>query len=189
MYAIYDPPAPAALARHSNGGHAGTVTIAGVDDPEAPTEIVIAETSGRTEGRTRPAALRPHPGGRRSIPAAWAGQSTPSPPGDRGRAAESARHPGYIGIWHAPPTPHGSAGPLPRSGDDVADIAAALRDLDHSYVAVHGPPGPGKTYTAATVIAELVNDTTGGSASSPSPTRWWRTCSDGCDRGRCPPAG
>ncbi|HEX2212365.1 MAG TPA: DEAD/DEAH box helicase, partial [Mycobacterium sp.] len=34
----------------------------------------------------------------------------------------------------------------------------AVLDLDKSYVAVHGPPGTGKTYTAARVIASLVND-------------------------------
>ena len=38
----------------------------------------------------------------------------------------------------------------------VDDITAALLDLDSSYVAVHGPPGTGKTYTAAQVITRLV---------------------------------
>ncbi len=42
-----------------------------------------------------------------------------------------------------------SGGPLPRSGDAVDDITAALLDLDSSYLAVHGPPGTGKTYTSA----------------------------------------
>ena len=37
------------------------------------------------------------------------------------------------------------------------DIAAALLDLDSSYLAVHGPPGTGKTFTSAAVIARLVN--------------------------------
>jgi superfamily I DNA and/or RNA helicase len=45
---------------------------------------------------------------------------------------------------------------LPTSGDIVDDITAALLDLDSSYVAVHGPPGTGKTYTAARVITRLV---------------------------------
>ena len=30
----------------------------------------------------------------------------------------------------------------------VDDITAALLDLDSSYLAVHGPPGTGKTFTA-----------------------------------------
>ncbi len=42
------------------------------------------------------------------------------------------------------------------AGNYVDAIAAALEDLDNSYLAVQGPPGTGKTYTAATVIARLV---------------------------------
>jgi uncharacterized protein len=56
----------------------------------------------------------------------------------------------------APITKSGAS--LPRLGDDVASITAAVLDLDGSYVAVHGPPGTGKTYTAAHVIKSLVND-------------------------------
>ena len=51
-----------------------------------------------------------------------------------------------------------SGGPLPRTGTDIESITAALLDLDRSYIAVHGPPGTGKTYTAAHVIARLVNE-------------------------------
>lgn len=48
---------------------------------------------------------------------------------------------------------------LPAAGDDVVDaIVGAVRDLDHSYLAVQGPPGTGKTYTGSHVIARLVND-------------------------------
>ena len=47
---------------------------------------------------------------------------------------------------------------LPHTGDTTTDITAALLDLDSSYLAVHGPPGTGKTYTAARIIARLVND-------------------------------
>ena len=35
---------------------------------------------------------------------------------------------------------------------------AALLDLDSSYLAVHGPPGTGKTFTAAAVIHRLVTE-------------------------------
>lgn len=52
---------------------------------------------------------------------------------------------------------------LPRevdfSGSDLptADaVHAAVRALDHSYVAVQGPPGAGKTFLASHVIARLV---------------------------------
>lgn len=54
--------------------------------------------------------------------------------------------------------PHlAGGGPLPRTGDHVADITAAVRDLDHSYLAVQGPPGTGKTYVASHVIKALVD--------------------------------
>jgi uncharacterized protein len=45
-----------------------------------------------------------------------------------------------------------SGAPLPRG------IAAAVLGLDSSYLAVHGPPGTGKTYTAAQVIKTLAVD-------------------------------
>jgi uncharacterized protein len=51
-----------------------------------------------------------------------------------------------------------SGGTLPRTGAVADDIANALLDLDSSYLAVHGPPGTGKTFTSAAVIARLVND-------------------------------
>ncbi|HXS86914.1 MAG TPA: DEAD/DEAH box helicase, partial [Mycobacterium sp.] len=59
-------------------------------------------------------------------------------------------------LRHRPRTRGG--GDLPRSSDAVDDITTAVLDLDSSYVAVHGPPGTGKTYTAARVIARLVTD-------------------------------
>ncbi|THD34327.1 MAG: nuclease, partial [Rothia mucilaginosa] len=45
------------------------------------------------------------------------------------------------------------------SGSDlptVDAVHAAVRDLDHSYVEVQGPPGAGKTFLASHVIARLV---------------------------------
>lgn len=49
-----------------------------------------------------------------------------------------------------------AGGVLPRSGNHSADLQAALRDLDDSYIAVQGPPGAGKTHLAAEVITSLV---------------------------------
>jgi uncharacterized protein len=46
-------------------------------------------------------------------------------------------------------------------GDDEAALDAAVRlglGLDHSYLPIQGPPGSGKTYIAARVIAALVDD-------------------------------
>ncbi len=46
---------------------------------------------------------------------------------------------------------------FPASGLPTVDaVHAAVRALDHSYVAVQGPPGAGKTFLASHVIARLV---------------------------------
>jgi predicted RecB family nuclease len=47
-------------------------------------------------------------------------------------------------------------GALARGGDDAAAIVDSILRLDNSYLAVQGPPGSGKTYVGAHVIAELV---------------------------------
>ncbi|WP_460811452.1 TM0106 family RecB-like putative nuclease [Nocardioides salsibiostraticola] len=49
---------------------------------------------------------------------------------------------------------------LPHSESDSRqqDLVAALRDLDHSYLAVQGPPGTGKTYLGSRVIRDLVEN-------------------------------
>ncbi|WP_298037373.1 bifunctional RecB family nuclease/DEAD/DEAH box helicase [uncultured Microbacterium sp.] len=44
------------------------------------------------------------------------------------------------------------------AGDTIDAIVRAVRDLDHSYLAVQGPPGTGKTYTGSHVIARLVRE-------------------------------
>ena len=49
----------------------------------------------------------------------------------------------------AEPRAPSAARRCPHTGDTTADITAALLDLDSSYLAVHGPPGTGKTFTAA----------------------------------------
>ncbi|MFZ0834513.1 MAG: TM0106 family RecB-like putative nuclease [Mycobacterium sp.] len=79
-------------------------------------------------------------------------------------AAESVRAgsglPGsaVIDILRRNPPTLTSGDPLPRLGDDISSITAALLQLTDSYVAVHGPPGTGKTHNAARVIARLVNE-------------------------------
>jgi predicted RecB family nuclease len=51
-----------------------------------------------------------------------------------------------------------SAMPAPGSPVDAADVVAALRALDRSYLAVQGPPGTGKTYIGSHVIERLVRE-------------------------------
>jgi len=46
-------------------------------------------------------------------------------------------------------------GPLPRTGDYVDDVVAALETCPDSYIAVQGPPGTGKTYVGSHTVARL----------------------------------
>ena len=156
MYALYDPPAPDGLADDPDRRGFGSVTVLECDDPEVPTEVVVCE--------------RPPKDGEPfdQVPFAL----TPGPPINTKPLQESIDQTALAvaaGLPNLPPdavtdillrrAPRtiGGAG-LPR-GDVVADdIAAALQDLDSSYLAVHGPPGTGKTFTSAAVIARLVNE-------------------------------
>ncbi|MBB6119910.1 TM0106 family RecB-like putative nuclease [Nocardiopsis algeriensis] len=67
-------------------------------------------------------------------------------------------HPGLDLLRRIPPRLD-PPGPLPRpadcGGDTVAAVIAAADRLDHSYLAVQGPPGAGKTYLAAQLITHL----------------------------------
>ena len=86
MSAIYAPPAPAALEPHSNGRACNTVTIDHVDDPTDPTEIVVTETSGGTDGQTISSCPSRSPRRARSVPRPAAGhrrRRTGSRPGCR----------------------------------------------------------------------------------------------------------
>uniref|UniRef100_UPI00035FE878 DEAD/DEAH box helicase n=1 Tax=Nocardiopsis lucentensis TaxID=53441 RepID=UPI00035FE878 len=71
---------------------------------------------------------------------------------------EWPRHPGLDVLRRRPPRlTHG--GPLPdphtTGHDPIAATIAAVDALDHSYLAVQGPPGAGKTYLAAQLITHL----------------------------------
>jgi len=154
--AVYAEPAPASLAHHPNGRACNSVDIDHIDDPIEPTEVVITEKAVGEDGATHdalPFALTPaQPISTDALKTALnavAGEvraGLPQVPGA-----------GYIDILTRRPPRLRSGGPLPRTGDDRADITAAVLDLDRSYLAVHGPPGCGKTHNAAGVIAELVN--------------------------------
>ena len=51
--------------------------------------------------------------------------------------------------------PRQVSGGLTKGADSVLDITASLIDSKESYIAVQGPPGSGKTYVGAHVIANL----------------------------------
>ncbi|MDT5234805.1 MAG: hypothetical protein QOF47_792 [Mycobacterium sp.] len=156
VFALYEPPAPVGLADNPDRRAAGNAEITGVDDPNVPVEVIICEREPKDGGTFAqlPFALtpgRPFPTGklRESIEAAAA---------EVGAGLPDLPHSAIVDILLrcAPRTRSGA--PLPHNGDTATDITAALLDLDSSYLAVHGPPGTGKTYTAARIIARLVND-------------------------------
>lgn len=156
MYALYDPPSPPGLADDPDQRGFGSVTVAECDDPEAPTEVVIVERQpkGGDVFTQVPFALTPGS----PIPTRQL-QDAIAETAQLVAAGLPALPPDALTdiLLRRPPRTRRGAG-LPRTGDVVADITAALLDLDSSYLAVHGPPGTGKTHTSAKVIATLVGE-------------------------------
>ncbi|MCT7656922.1 TM0106 family RecB-like putative nuclease [Mycobacterium deserti] len=156
MFALYDPPAPAGLADDPDRRGFGTVTVTDCNDPEVPTEVVIVEKQPKDGDVFEQTPFALTPGApintkplQESIAATAANVAAglPSLPRDAVTDILLRRPPRTV-----------SGGPLPRSGVIADDIAATLLDLDSSYLAVHGPPGTGKTFTSARVIARLVKE-------------------------------
>ncbi len=156
MFALYEPPAPTGLIDNPDRRAAGNAEITGVDDPNVPTEITICEKEPTAGGTFAQLPFAVTPG--RPFPTGKLRESI-----DNAAAEVAAGLPALpdtaildILLRRTPRTRSGA--PLPHTGDAAADITAALLDLDSSYLAVHGPPGTGKTSTAAKIIARLVND-------------------------------
>ncbi|OBG33921.1 TM0106 family RecB-like putative nuclease [Mycobacterium sp. E3198] len=154
VFALYEPPAPPGMTNNPDRRAAGRAEVVAVDDPAVPTKVTIVERVGN-DGNTfhqLPFALTPGPpipttALRESIETTAAAVAAGLPRLPRSAVAD-------ILLRRAPRTR--SVNPLPRGTDTVADITAAVLDLDSSYLAVHGPPGTGKTHTAARVIERLV---------------------------------
>ncbi|AKN16490.1 hypothetical protein MHAE_11158 [Mycobacterium haemophilum DSM 44634] len=156
VFALYEPPAPPAMAVHPDRRAAGRAEVIEADDLTVPTEVVIVERVGNDGNMFHqlPFALTPGPpiattALRDSIEATASALAASLPQLPRTALVD-------ILLRRAPQTRSGT--PLPRGTDTVADITAAVLDLDSSYLAVHGPPGTGKTHTAAHVITRLVSN-------------------------------
>ena len=60
-------------------------------------------------------------------------------------------------LLRRPPRPNLGARPLVHSGESTVDAAKRIvLALDHSVLAIQGPPGSGKTYAGARMICELI---------------------------------
>jgi len=156
VFALYEPPAPSGLTDNPDRRAAGRAEVIEADDWTAPTEVVIRERTPQDGNpfHQLPFALTPgQPIGTKPLrdsietTASQVGSGLPRLP----RTALFD-----ILLRRPPQTRSGTA--LARSAEAVDDITAAVLDLDSSYVAVHGPPGTGKTYTAARVITRLVGE-------------------------------
>jgi predicted RecB family nuclease len=156
VFALYEPPAPSGLTDNPDQRATGHAEVVECDDPSVPTELVILERTP-SDGNTfhelpfalTPGAPVPTKPLREAIEATAVDVAAGLPRLPRTALAD-------ILLRQRPRTRSGAE--LPRSGGAIDDITAALLDLDSSYVAVHGPPGTGKTYTAAHVITRLVTD-------------------------------
>jgi predicted RecB family nuclease len=154
IFALYDPPAPTGLTDNPDRRAAGRAEVLEVDDASAPTTAIVLERTPK-DGSTfdqLPFALTPgQPISttplRESIQSVATGVASGLPQLPRAAVFD-------ILLRSRPRTRSGAE--LPRAGDVIDDITAALLDLDSSYVAVHGPPGTGKTFTGARVIKRLV---------------------------------
>ena len=155
MYALYEPPVPAGLSGDPDRRGWGTVSVVECNDPDVPTEVVVIERQPK-DGAVfdqLPFALTPQPPVRtrpleESIEATAAAiaDGLPRLPCDA-----------VTDILLRRPPRTRSGRPVPHDGTIEDDLTAAVLDLDNSYVAVHGPPGTGKTFTSARVIERLVN--------------------------------
>lgn len=151
-FALYAKPAPFDATASSRWIHVGrsVEVVAELDDG-----VVISETSiGGATWDVLPLALTPaappQAGNQQKSIDAWAR--------DVLAAGEGFPQDPATDILRRRP-PRTRSGSLPAStGDDVAAIVAAVRDLDRSYLAVQGPPGTGKTYVGSHVIARLVHE-------------------------------
>ena len=156
MYALYDPPTPAGLAEDPDRRAFGSVAILDCDNPEAPTQVLVCErqpTGGEVFDQVAFALTPGPPINTKPMQEAIAATAELVAAGLPNLPADAVTD---ILLRRAPRTTGTVA--LPRGGTVAGDITAALLSLDCSYLAVHGPPGTGKTFTSAAVIAELVND-------------------------------
>jgi predicted RecB family nuclease len=156
LFALYEAPAPPSMSDNPDRRAAGRAKVVEVDDPTVPTKVVILERVGNDGNAFHqlPFALTPGP----PVPTTALRESIESTAAAVAAGLPQLPQTAMIDVLLRRPPRTRSGAALPRSTDTIADITAAALDLDSSYLAVHGPPGTGKTYTAAQVITRLVTE-------------------------------
>lgn len=157
MYALYEPPSPAGLTDDPERRAFGSVTVTECDDQAAPTEVLVVEREPKGGGLfdQLPFALTPGP----PISTTALQNSIEATASEISAGLPELPPSPLIDILLRRPPRTRRGGPLRRGHDDPAEsITAALLDLDASYLAVHGPPGTGKTFTTAAVVSKLINE-------------------------------
>lgn len=154
VFTLYEPPAPAGMSVDPDRRAAGHAEIIAANDPTVPTEVLVLERTALGDNRFEqlPFALTPGP----PIATTKLRQSIESTAAGVAAALPQLPYTAVIDILLRRPPRTRSGASLPRGADIALDITTALLDLDGSYLAVHGPPGTGKTHTAALVISHLV---------------------------------
>jgi predicted RecB family nuclease len=150
-FVMYDWPPPSGIGEvepGQRGDHQRTNILSVASDGEM--DVVVLQEGTRELWTDEPMALTPEPP-----------LKTPEQRGAILEWGESLAD----GLPNLPKDPSADillrrapriAGGLSRLGVPIDDIVASLQSMTDSYIAVQGPPGSGKTYVGAGVIAELV---------------------------------
>ena len=159
MFRMFDRPLPEGMAdrggNRRGGVFGGEVQQVHVGAESATITYVESLPTGMRPYARLPMALTPDaPVNTKSLQEALADLATDV----AGSLPHVPAHPGLDVLCRRPPR-LATLGELPlvRDDDYVEAITRATADLDRSYLAVQGPPGSGKTYVGARVIAALID--------------------------------
>ncbi|MEO6532843.1 MAG: TM0106 family RecB-like putative nuclease [Pseudolysinimonas sp.] len=150
-FAMYDWPPPSGIGEvepGQRGDHQRTDILSVASDGEV--DVVVLQEGTRDLWADGPMALTPEPPlktpEQRAAILEWGelvAERVPGLPSDPSADILLRRAPRI-------------AGGLSRGGAPIDDIVSSLQSMTDSYIAVQGPPGSGKTYVGAGVIADLV---------------------------------
>ncbi|EWT00265.1 nuclease [Intrasporangium oryzae NRRL B-24470] len=150
-YATYALPAPPGTEAHDSYVWAKREREVSTPDDEQPEVVEVVETCSPGESfGDLPVALTPT-----SVPAGVIEKSIQRY-ADDALAADEPADPAWDLLTRRPPRLVEGRRLPPLTDGVVAAVTEAVTALDRSYLAVQGPPGSGKSWSAAQVIRDLV---------------------------------